>query len=74
MIAELDQVVLVKDLPDRMLRAGDVGTVVHAYRGGSAFEIEFLTMQGRTICVVTLPADDVRPIGEREIAHAREVA
>lgn len=74
MIRELDLVVLSRDLPDVGLRAGDMGTVVHIHRGGVGFEVEFATLTGETLAVVTLPADSVRPIGPREIAHVRSVA
>ena len=33
-----------------------------------------MTMRGETIGVVTLESGDIRPINEREIAHARQVA
>jgi hypothetical protein len=36
--------------------------------------VEFATLTGATLAVVTLPAAAVRPIGPREIAHARAVA
>lgn len=74
MISELDVVVLTRDLPDHGLEAGDVGTVVMVHEGGSGFEVEFVTFTGETVAVVTLPADAVRSIREREIAHARVVA
>jgi hypothetical protein len=32
-----------------------------------------MTLDGETIAVVTLPSDRVRPIGPREIAHARSI-
>ena len=72
MIAELDRVVLQVDLPDHGLKAGDVGTVVldHARRG---YEVEFLTLTGETLAVVSLFPEQVRPIHRREIAHARLV-
>ncbi len=44
------------------LRAGDVGTIVHVYRGDTAFEIEFVTGSGRTLAILTLSAEDVRPM------------
>lgn len=74
MIAELDRVVLTTDAPDHGLVAGDVGTVVHVYSGGEAFEVEFLTLSGRTIAVLTLKKAQVRTIRDREVAHARAVA
>lgn len=74
MINEHDSVVLTQDLPDEELKAGDIGTVVHIHEGGSAYEVEFMTLAGETICVATLLASQVRPIARREIAHAREIA
>jgi ribulose-5-phosphate 4-epimerase/fuculose-1-phosphate aldolase len=74
MMNELDTVALLRDLPEHGLTKGDLGTVVHVYTDGKAFEVEFMTLTGDTIGVVTLEAGDVRPITEREIAHARQVA
>lgn len=73
MIKELDSVVLTSDLPEHGLKAGDVGTVVLAH-AASGYEIEFMTLDGATVAVVSLPADNVRPIGRREIAHARRLS
>jgi hypothetical protein len=70
---ELDLVVLQRDVPERGLRQGDVGVVVHQYADGLAGEIEFSTGDGSTIAVLTLPIQDVRPVGDREILHAREI-
>ena len=72
MIKEHDRVVLKTDVPAAGLKAGDVGTVVHLYGDRKAFEVEFLTLDGRTAAVVTLEAGQVRPVGPREITHARE--
>ena len=73
-IRELDQVVLTADLPTEGLVVGDVGTVVLIYREGQAYEVEFMTLEGKTLAVVTLEASQVRPVGQREIVHARELA
>jgi hypothetical protein len=48
--------------------------VAHIYRDGQAYEVEFTTLEGKTAAVVTLEASQVRPIGKREITHARELA
>lgn len=71
-IREHDSVVLTCDVSDHGLTVGDVGTVVlvHGRRG---FEVEFMTLAGATLAVVSLRADQVRPIGQREIAHARSL-
>lgn len=73
MTRELDAVVLTVDLPTHSLRAGDIGTVVLVHQGGAGYEVEFLTMEGETVAVVSLHATQVRPVGRREIAHARSV-
>lgn len=72
MIRELDSVVLAADLPEHHLRKGDVGTIVlsHDDRG---YEVEFITLDGQTIAVVTLSPAQVRPIGRGEIAHVRSL-
>lgn len=74
MIREHERAVLTVSVPAERLEAGDVGTVVHVYRDGEAYEVEFLTLDGRTAAVVTLEADHSRPVGQREITHARELA
>ena len=70
-IQELDQVVLCRDLPEYGLCAGDIGTVVLIHRGGEGYEVEFITLDGETIAVATLLADEVRPIASKEMAHVR---
>lgn len=74
MIKEHDPVVLGAAVPAEGLVAGDVGTVVHLYRDGQAFEVEFTTLEGKTAAVITLEASQIRPVGQREISHARELA
>ncbi len=71
MIKEHDRVVLKKGISDQGLKTGDVGTVVHVYKKGEAFEVEFLTLHGETIALATLEASQVRPVLKREIPHAR---
>lgn len=73
MIDELDLVVLKRDLPETRLAAGDVGTVL-VHQQGAGYEVEFTTLAGDTVAVVTLEASDVRPVAAREISHARAVS
>ena len=54
MIKELDLVVLKRDVPDSRLKAGDVGTVVLEHAGGRGMEIEFMTLTGETLAVLTV--------------------
>ena len=71
---ELDAVVLTRDLPEHGLEAGDLGAVVHGYEGADAFEVEFVSAEGRTLALVTLTSADVRPLQGAEILHARKLA
>jgi hypothetical protein len=63
MIREHDRVVLDPDAPEHGLVKGDVGTVVHVYRAGEAFEVEFLTLSGETVGVITVVCFRVFVIG-----------
>jgi len=74
MIKEHDRIVLLKDLPEDGLEAGDVGTVVHIHRQGEAFEVEFMTLDGGTIAVITLLSSQIRAVSKRDITHVREIA
>jgi hypothetical protein len=74
MIEELEDVILTRDLPEHGLTRGDIGTVVLVHKEGKGYEIEFTTLAGETVAVVTLAADQVRPSKPREIAHARDLA
>ena len=70
MIEEYKRAVLTQDLPDYGLQAGDVSVVVHIFKDGRAYEMEFFTLDGETLEVVTVDADQVRPLhaGKRVIA------
>ena len=69
MIKELDSVVLTTDLPEHGLARG-----VLIHEDGKGCTVEFMTLAGKTIAVVTLLVHQVRPIGKDEIAHVRTVA
>ena len=72
MIKELDTIILTSDLSEFDLRAGDLGTVVLVHKH-AGYEVEFVTLDGETVAVVSLASEQVRPVGHREIAHARLV-
>lgn len=46
MIKEHDRMVLAATVPSEGLVEGDVGTAVHVYRDGQAYEVEFTTLEG----------------------------
>ncbi|MFL6228986.1 MAG: DUF4926 domain-containing protein [Pyrinomonadaceae bacterium] len=74
MIKEHERVVLTAPVPASRLEPGDVGTVVHVYRDGQVYEVEFVTLDGHTAAVLTLEAAQVRPVTRRDLTHARELS
>lgn len=74
MLAEHSLVVLDAEPPHPKLTRGDVGTFVHVYKGGKGYEVEFVDGDGRTVALVTVSANDVRPIKAGELLHARATA
>lgn len=67
---ELDTVVLVRDVPEAGLRAGDLGAIVQTY-GDEALEVEFVTASGRTQALLTLPIRDVRAVRDNDLLAVR---
>ena len=74
MIAEHSLVVLDAEPPHEKLSRGDVGTIVHAYKGGKGYDVEFVDGGGHTVALVTVGAGDVRPIQPGELLHTRVTA
>lgn len=74
MTRELDRIVLTTDLPEYGPERGDIGAVVPVHRDHKGYEVEFVTLDGETVAVVSLYPSQVLPISHREIAHARPVA
>ena len=68
----LDTVVLVRDIPEHRLCAGDLGAVVEVY-APDGLEVEFVTASGHTTALVTLSADDVRPIADTDLVAVRPI-
>jgi hypothetical protein len=54
MIQELDTVILTRDIPAEKLREGDLGALDFVHQNGAAYEVEFVTLDGETLAVVTL--------------------
>jgi len=74
MTREHDCIVLTEDQPANDLKAGDVGTVVHVHCDSAGYEVEFITLAGETVAVVTLLPAQLRPIARRDLAHVRELS
>ena len=72
MSLELDPVALTVDVPEHGLKRGEVGTVVLTH-DGKGYEVEFVNLRGHTLAVISLSADQVRPVVETEIPPARSL-
>lgn len=71
MIKEHSLVVLDREPQHEKLSRGDVGTVVHIYKDGAAYEVEFVDGGGATVALITVDAKDIRQIEPGELLHAR---
>ena len=74
MIREHDSIILTQNVSEQGLRAGDVGTVVHIHGEAAGYEVEFMTLTGRTMAVATLLPSQLRPVTPRDLSHVRELA
>jgi hypothetical protein len=70
---ELDTVVLVRDVPEAGLKAGDLGAIVQVY-SPEAFEVEFVTAAGGTQALLTLHAKDFRAVRDNDLLAVRPTA
>ena len=69
---ELDTVVLLRDLPEHALRAGDLGAVVQVH-APHRLEVEFVRASGQTQALVELTDQDVRQAGNQDLIAVRSV-
>ncbi len=73
MIRELDDVVLLCNLPQFCLKAGDIGTVVLVHGQGKGCEVEFTALNGESIAVTSMLAKQMQPGNVLHIPHARNI-
>jgi hypothetical protein len=69
--------ILTVDLPSEGLRVGDVGTVVDQHKVGAnevGYSVEFFDMTGRTVAVVTIPANSLRAPTSADLPSVRATA
>ena len=71
MFQEHAQVVLASPLPALGLEPGDVGVIVHVHAHGTAYEVEFMSLDGHTIAVQTLQAGQLRAVSASAVPHER---
>lgn len=73
MFSEFERVALTVDLPDYALQTGDMGMVVHIYPDHKGYEVEFVTVTGELIALVSVYPTQIRSLEQNEIASARRV-
>ena len=67
MLSEYSLVKSLKDVPDKGIRKGDLGTVVHCYtEPREGYEVEFLDKDGYTKDVLTYERYELEPTGETQ--------
>lgn len=71
MIREHSTVVVTQSMPQIGVETGDIGVVVHVHAGAAAYEVEFLSVLGRSLSVQTVLATQVRLAGHRDVPQAR---
>ncbi len=71
MFQEHAQIVLASPLPALGLEPGDVGVIVHVHANGAAYEVEFMSLDGRTIGLQTLEAGQFRAVSASAVPHER---
>lgn len=70
---ELELVVLTENLPEHGLKIGDIGMILHIYADHKGYEVEFVTLHGELIALVSVYPAQIRQLEQDEIASARRV-
>jgi hypothetical protein len=70
---DLDSVVLLHDIPDAGLVAGDIGVVVYVHSPESV-EVEFVLASGATLALETLSARSIRMVRDDDTIGVRRAA
>ena len=60
MFKEHERIVLISDILEEGLVAGDVGTIVHVHPREEAFVVEFMTLDGNTAAIATVLPSQAR--------------
>lgn len=72
MIKEHERVVLTVDIPEQQLQVGDIGVVIMIHGNHDGYELEIFSATGQTLAVVTVEAEQVRPVHRQDVLHVRE--
>jgi hypothetical protein len=71
------RVIVVQNLPDENLFAGDMGTIVEHHPATDlypeGYEVEFFAGNGETLAVASVPATALRQASRQDMLHVREL-
>ncbi len=70
------EVVLLKDVPEKKLKRGDVATIVEHHPSEASedgYSLEVFNVLGDTIAVITLSESEIEPLKEDEIFSVRSL-
>ena len=73
MLLEHERIVLTADIPEEGLETGDVGIIVHIHPQHAAYEVEFFSLDGNTVAVATVMAEQARAVTRQDVTHARSI-
>jgi hypothetical protein len=68
------EVVLLKDIPSKRLKEGDIATVVEHHsvsEGENGYSLEVFNALGNTIALITVSESEITPLTEDEIFSVR---
>jgi len=71
------RVILLHDLPEENLLAGDMGTIVEHHPATNhypeGYEVEFFAGNGETLAVVSVPVYALRAATREDVLHVRQL-
>ncbi len=71
----LQTVIVMTDLSDADVLAGDVGAIVEVYEQPTlAYEVEFVNPDGSTRALLTLKPNQVRPLQATDVLTTRPIS
>lgn len=73
MMQALQRIALTEDIPEYALKVGDIGMIVHVYGDQQGYDVEFVTLDGSLIGLVSLYPAQIRSLEHDEIASAQRV-
>ncbi len=70
------EVVLLKNVPEKNLKKGDVATIVEHHpvpNGKDGYTLEIFNVFGDTLTVLTVSESEIEPLKENEVFSARSL-